>query len=64
MKASPWARYCIKYATMVEKGLVSEGEKIFEEGEEEYEDEDEFTEADEFEEDESEKSGYADYDKN
>jgi len=69
LKASPWARYCIKYATMVEKGLVSEGEKIFEEGEDgdsaggRLTAEDEFAEADEFEEDESEKSGYADYDK-
>lgn len=37
--ANPWARYCIKYATMVEQGLVREGEKIDDEPEEEYEDE-------------------------
>lgn len=62
LKASPWARYCIKYATMVEQGLISEGEKIFEELEEEYEDEGEFAEADELEEDETEKSGYDKFD--
>lgn len=28
LKASPWARYCIRYAEMVEKGLVVEGEAI------------------------------------
>ena len=54
LKANPWARYCIKYATMVEKGLVSEGEKIFEEPEEEYEDQ----QAVESEEDELEESDY------
>jgi len=37
--ANPWARYCIKYATMVEQGLVSEGEKIVAEPEEEADDE-------------------------
>jgi RNA polymerase-binding protein DksA len=61
LKASPWARYCIKYATMVEKGLVKEGERISEELEEEYEDGGEFAEADESEEDEAGKSGYNDY---
>ncbi len=35
LEASPWSRYCIEYATMVEKGLVIEGEKV-------YDDEDEF----------------------
>lgn len=35
LTANPWARYCIEYATMVEKGLVIEGEKIYEEDEEE-----------------------------
>ena len=61
LKASPWARYCIKYATMVEQGLISEGEKIFEELEE-YEDEGEFAEADELEKDETGKSGYEEFD--
>jgi RNA polymerase-binding transcription factor DksA len=27
LEANPWARYCIEYATMVEKGLVIEGER-------------------------------------
>ncbi len=31
LKAKPWARYCIEYARMVEKGLVIEGEKYYEE---------------------------------
>lgn len=31
LKAKPWARYGIKYATMVEQGLVIEGEKMLEE---------------------------------
>ncbi len=34
LQAKPWARYCIKYAIMVEQGLVKEGEKIYERGEE------------------------------
>ena len=38
LEANPWARYCIEYATMVEKGLVIEGEKV-EDYEYEYEDE-------------------------
>jgi len=67
LEANPWARYCIKYATMVEQGLVSEGEKIYEEAEEEYEDEleaaDELEAEDKSEEDEAEKPGYGDYDK-
>ena len=66
LEASPWARYCIKYATMVEQGLVSEGEKPTEEAEEEYEDEleaiDELEAAEELEEDETEESDYNDYD--
>ena len=56
LEAKPWARYCIKYATMVEQGLVNEGEKIYDEPEEEYEDKDELEYA------EDEKPGYADYD--
>lgn len=48
--ANPWARYCIKYATMVEQGLVREGEKIVEESEEEYEADDELDQIDEIEE--------------
>ncbi len=48
LEANPWARYCIKYATMVEQGLVSEGEKIVEEPEEEEADQiDEIEELDE-----------------
>lgn len=35
LTANPWARYCIEYATMVEKGLVIEGEKVYEEEDEE-----------------------------
>ena len=35
LRANPWARYGIKYATMVEQGLVIEGEKIEEEPEDE-----------------------------
>ena len=33
LEAKPWARYSIEYAQMVEKGLVIEGEKIYEEDE-------------------------------
>jgi len=35
LKAKPWARYCIEYATMVEKGQIIEGEAIYDEEEEE-----------------------------
>ena len=34
LEACPWTKYCIEYATMVEKGLVIEGEKIHDEEEE------------------------------
>lgn len=47
LEANPWAKYCIEYATMVEKGLVIEGEKIYDE-----EDDDEISIIDD-EEDES-----------
>lgn len=51
LQAKPWARYCIKYAIMVEQGLVKEGENIYDNDEglqdnnllkdtEQYEDED------------------------
>ena len=50
LEANPWARYCIKYATMVEQGLVKEGEKIVEESEEEYEADDELDELEELDE--------------
>jgi DnaK suppressor protein len=50
LEANPWARYCIKYATMVEQGLVREGEKIDEEPEEEYEADDELDELEELDE--------------
>ncbi len=63
LEANPWARYCIKYATMVEQGLVKEGEKISEESEEGPEYDDELAEADELEdEDEPEESDLEDYD--
>ena len=45
LEASPWARYCIEYATMVEKGLVIEGEKIYDEEEPHVEPEEANTEA-------------------
>ena len=35
LNARPWARYCIDYARMVEKGLIIEGEKMYSEGREE-----------------------------
>jgi RNA polymerase-binding protein DksA len=35
LEANPWAKYCIKYATMLEKGLVIEGENLYEEDEDE-----------------------------
>ena len=67
LEANLWARYCIKYATMVEQGLVSEGEKIDAEAEEEYEDEleaaDKLEAKDESEGDEVEKPGRGGYDK-
>jgi RNA polymerase-binding protein DksA len=28
LEANPWARYCVEYARMLEKGLVKEGEKV------------------------------------
>jgi RNA polymerase-binding protein DksA len=63
LEANPWARYCIKYATMVEQGLVKEGEKVSEESEEGPEYDDELAEADELEdEDEPEESDLEDYD--
>jgi len=34
LQAKAWARYCIKYAIMVEQGLVREGEKIYDKDEE------------------------------
>jgi DnaK suppressor protein len=40
LEAKPWAKYCIEYATMVEKGLVKEGERIPDEDDDDfYEDE-------------------------
>ncbi len=52
LEANPWARYCIKYATMVEQGLIREGDKIAAESEEEYEVNDELDEGDEFDDEE------------
>jgi len=37
LEAKPWAKYCIEYATMVEKGQVIEGEKVYGEDEEDFE---------------------------
>ena len=37
LNARPWARYCIDYARMVEKGLIIEGEKMYSEGREDEE---------------------------
>jgi len=37
LEASPWARYCVEYARMVEEGLVSEDGSAREEGLEEIE---------------------------
>lgn len=34
LEASPWARYCVEYARMVEHGLISKGEPTAEEAEE------------------------------
>jgi RNA polymerase-binding protein DksA len=50
LEANPWARYCIKYATMVEQGLIKEGEKIAAESEEEYEVDDELDQIEDLEE--------------
>lgn len=49
LRAKPWARYCIEYATMVENGLVIEGEKLYDEPEPEEADEDEDAESGESE---------------
>ena len=35
LEAKPWAKYCIEYATMLEKGVVVEGEKLYDEDEDE-----------------------------
>lgn len=40
LEAKPWAKYCVEYATMLEKGLVIEGERLYDEDEDEDEDED------------------------
>jgi RNA polymerase-binding protein DksA len=37
LKARPWAKYCIDYARMVEKGMVRPGETLFDQDEEEEE---------------------------
>jgi DnaK suppressor protein len=74
LKANPWARYCIEYANMVEKGLVEEGQYVYgkdqkeedeygltEEEDEDFELNDEYE--DEDEEDEPEKVFLDDKDK-
>ena len=50
LEANLWARYCIKYATMVEQGLVKEGDKIVAGPGEEYEADDELDELEELDE--------------
>ena len=40
LEAKPWARYCVKYARMLEQGLVTESEQLISEPQE-YESEDE-----------------------
>ena len=44
LEANPWAKYCIEYATMVEKGLVIEGERVDDFDEEEEEEKDVYEE--------------------
>ena len=51
LEACPWSRYCIEYATMVEKGLVIEGEKIIDEDEDDDDIIEDFDEDDEDDED-------------
>ncbi|MCF7955838.1 MAG: TraR/DksA family transcriptional regulator, partial [Phycisphaerae bacterium] len=41
LEAVPWAKYCIEYATMVEKGQVIEGEKVYDDDVDDDYDEDE-----------------------
>lgn len=64
LQAIPWSRYCIEYARMVEKGLVIEGETLYDEQyEEEIEDEveDEVPDPDVDEEQEEEENGYGQF---
>lgn len=55
LEANPWARYCIEYATMVEKGLVIEGERL-----DDYDEKDEYedVEDDDIDDDDDKKSVY------
>ena len=46
LEASPWSRYCIEYARMVEKGLVIEGEQIFDEQQDDFDEDIETEQAD------------------
>lgn len=59
LQAIPWSRYCIEYARMVEKGLVIEGETLYDE---QYEDEveDQMQDSEEDEEEEEE-DGYGQF---
>jgi DnaK suppressor protein len=58
LEANPWARYCVDYARMLEKGLVKEGERFSKEDEdiddEEILDDEDLTEDIDEEEEESE----------
>ena len=60
LQAIPWSRYCIEYARMVEKGLVIEGETLYDE---QYEDEveDEVPDPDVDEKQEEEEDGYGQF---
>ncbi len=62
LEANLWARYCIEYATMVEKGLITEGEKIYEEDEEEKPVEPKETDKEELAEDELNEMFYGNFD--
>jgi DnaK suppressor protein len=35
LEANPWARYCVEYASMLEKGLVKEGDRVTKESDDE-----------------------------
>ena len=58
LRANPWARYCIEYATMVEKGLVIEGDTLYDEL---YEDEEENEVSDFDEEEDEDEDGYGQF---
>ena len=63
LNANPWARYCIEYANMVEKGLVEEGQYVYDD-EDEPDDEDFDLDNEEYEEDEPEEVFLDDFNDN